>query len=802
MKNRRTRTTIDALILGLLTICLLMTGLWGLQTTNALQIAPEEAVGIEENKPLEEVDQDQRNPDREDAVPTPELPPTRLEDSEDQENPQVMEEQKPSAVPEKAMAPLRQNPANQAVDFDLEYDKPVQCGTATTLRVVPKTGDLGDYWYLLSSISLNEDGIPNIVFDPSARQSPYKNFQKDGTNSFQFTFYASGTYTVTVAVMTASTPHQLTRKHFTIEIKDPQYPTIEQRADQIAQECLKTCHTDYDKAVWMHDWLVNNMVYDYRPMMYCHAEGALGRKTGTCEAYHRAYCMLLKRVGVETNRVEGNGHVWTAVKIDGQWCQVDVTWDDNGWSPPQSDENYLYMGLNDALMKVAHSDHNPNPNSLSNTLENNFYIRSGRVSKWTNAFQNDIQTQLDAGTRNFKLPVKAPIPNAGDPPTPRTIIFTLTAYALSQQAWTAGNVPCKLEATYLPDTNEIQFVATPTAVTPSPVAIQGFTVKKILQGRDWRNDQQGNPEAFQFKLNVLGCEGEGCDDAGTLPQEDTLTISSASQPGQGAERLASYGTMTFAKPGQYTFMIEEIVPVQKEEGMTYDTEQKEVAVLVTTNQQGKLEAAIQYPGQSNWISFTNIYRATTYAVRYQFESEEATQQLPVTVMDLLPTTENGKANGQEITPTPPGQTEVSVADGKWTFKGYTPRSARIEAADVQFVGKWAFVKKTEPSPDPPTPPTQPSAPRTDTPTEGSTGRSGFWTGRFSSVNPRDRLALNPQSQAQTQSRLQPISAAAGKGAGQVAKLPKTGEERNVVPAFGLIGITALLSWLWFRKRQG
>lgn len=32
----------------------------------------------------------------------------------------------------------------------------------------------------------------------------------------------------------------------------------------------------------------------------------------------QAYVMLLNRVGIESARITGNGHVWTGVKLDGK----------------------------------------------------------------------------------------------------------------------------------------------------------------------------------------------------------------------------------------------------------------------------------------------------------------------------------------------------------------------------------------------------------------------------------------------------------------------------------------------------
>ena len=81
------------------------------------------------------------------------------------------------------------------------------------------------------------------------------------------------------------------------------------------------------------------------------------RGTGTCEAYSRAYEKLLTAVGVESKLVtSADLHMWSAVKMDGKWYQVDVTWDDPGYA---SADNHIYFGLTDELMTLVHPNHAP-----------------------------------------------------------------------------------------------------------------------------------------------------------------------------------------------------------------------------------------------------------------------------------------------------------------------------------------------------------------------------------------------------------------------------------------------------------
>ena len=60
--------------------------------------------------------------------------------------------------------------------------------------------------------------------------------------------------------------------------------------------------------------------------------------------------MLLNSVGIATDRISGDGHVWTGVQLDGNWYHIDTTWDDAGYEDNSVDLQHLYFGLNDELM--------------------------------------------------------------------------------------------------------------------------------------------------------------------------------------------------------------------------------------------------------------------------------------------------------------------------------------------------------------------------------------------------------------------------------------------------------------------
>ena len=85
------------------------------------------------------------------------------------------------------------------------------------------------------------------------------------------------------------------------------------------------------------------------------------------------------------------------------------------------------------------------------------------------------------------------------------------------------------------------------------------------------------------------------------------------------------------------------------------------------------------------------FKANEHNVSYEFASGTAGKELPQAVKDLLPTDAAKYKKGEQVNAKQPGQAEVTVADGKWIFKGYEPAGpVTMGDKDVEFVGKWEY----------------------------------------------------------------------------------------------------------------
>lgn len=97
--------------------------------------------------------------------------------------------------------------------------------------------------------------------------------------------------------------------------------------------------TDYELEIYANDYLVENCVYDKEAAetedIAGHendAYGALVENKAVCEGYSRAFQLLCNRLGIDcisvSGTADGEPHGWNNIKLDGEWYEVDVTWND------------------------------------------------------------------------------------------------------------------------------------------------------------------------------------------------------------------------------------------------------------------------------------------------------------------------------------------------------------------------------------------------------------------------------------------------------------------------------------------
>ena len=336
-----------------------------------------------------------------------------------------------------------------AVTLKAEWNDPV-LGQPTTFHV-SATGGSGNYKFRMDAPSYSD---PNqwafeSVADPS--RGEWLNYTSEcASNDYTFTMTATGTYNFRFYVMDKAANLYYLRLNFNISVSDDKYPSVDSIVRSAVAECnSKTDGSEYAKALWLHDWLLEQLEYD-KTLKWSSAESALTRGLGTCQSYESAYAKLLTAAGIENSETRDtyDGHTWNAMKLDGQWYQTDCTWDDSSDNWYSFDQRRLYFGLTDELMAIAHPGHSKiyttdDYKTRSTSLADNYFVRAGDAEKWAKAYSDRIQKNLDAGKTEFEITAD----NASYPPSISGIQNGITAYALNQLTWTTDKAAVTLNVT-------------------------------------------------------------------------------------------------------------------------------------------------------------------------------------------------------------------------------------------------------------------------------------------------------------------------------------------------------------------
>ena len=342
--------------------------------------------------------------------------------------------------------------SQNGVTFTVSWND-APAGTATTFHVTQTGGssqakarmDVPTYW---------DGGGQESVCDPS-RQA-WSGYYSLGTagHDFTFDFTASGTYHIYFYFMDndRNDPQNdkgiyYLRTMAEVTVNDAARPSVTQIVNDAVTLCRQqTDGSEYAMALWLHDWTLDQLEYDHS-LNWCSAESGLTRHQGTCESYQRIYSKLLDAVGIANGRITGNGHTWNAVKIDGKWCQMDLTWDDtsDNWYG-DLDQRHLYFGLTDELMAIAHSDHTANYQKddyayRSTDLSNNYFVRNGKADEWAEKYADRIQQHLNAKEESFSIDAD----NQSFPPSISGIQNGIVAHAMNQRKWEADNKTVALQ---------------------------------------------------------------------------------------------------------------------------------------------------------------------------------------------------------------------------------------------------------------------------------------------------------------------------------------------------------------------
>ena len=205
-------------------------------------------------------------------------------------------------------------------------------------------------------------------------------------------------------------------KYFFTKEKIHEYnKKIQDTVNKLAVKLNLTEGSELDREKKVHDYLCNNVVYDYdgadmndpaQVILSHNIIGVFAHRRAQCEGIAKAVKVLLNAVDVKCIIVSGKAttddgriveHAWNMVNIDGIPSHLDVTWDIG--ASKKDAISYDYYNVTDTQIKRNHRIFGKMP--ACDSEKNNYFRMGDLVFKSRRAIKAYIEKGLKAGERMF-----------------------------------------------------------------------------------------------------------------------------------------------------------------------------------------------------------------------------------------------------------------------------------------------------------------------------------------------------------------------------------------------------------------
>lgn len=191
--------------------------------------------------------------------------------------------------------------------------------------------------------------------------------------------------------------------------------------------------SEIEKVLYAHDYLASICYYkDESGSLVSSAAGPLSNGYGICGGYSNAMMVMLKHLGIDCLEEISSSmyHIWNYVKIDGEWYQLDVTWDDTYKKSQGVDIGHYFMVRNDAEFRSGlakshygwklYNSNRTEPASTSTIYSNWFvhdivgrmYYENGLWYYVDNKTGNIVRSKVDVAQSEYEVLVDCKESNA------------------------------------------------------------------------------------------------------------------------------------------------------------------------------------------------------------------------------------------------------------------------------------------------------------------------------------------------------------------------------------------------------
>ncbi len=181
---------------------------------------------------------------------------------------------------------------------------------------------------------------------------------------------------------------------FNIQYSAEEIKTYEDKLNSSIDNAIKKAPSDnasdYDKALWAYEWIINNCTYDketlsdnYDNPLITNAYGVFCEGHSNCNGYAKAYQLLMQKFNIPCTIIRGTAdkifHAWNVIELDGKCYHVDTTWGDpvNDDSTQRLLHGYFCTDSKTILNSRTFEDKNIVPECTSS--DNSFYVKNDIV---------------------------------------------------------------------------------------------------------------------------------------------------------------------------------------------------------------------------------------------------------------------------------------------------------------------------------------------------------------------------------------------------------------------------------------
>lgn len=175
-------------------------------------------------------------------------------------------------------------------------------------------------------------------------------------------------------------------------------------AEDIIRKLINSNMSDYERELLIHDYIVDRTSYhDYQGNNNVFTmHGVFVDKKAVCQGYADAFYYLCTLAGIDSvlvfgDTIDENGkiipHAWNVVRIEGDWYQVDATWDDPVSSDGKNQKSYQYFNITDKEIRLDHK-WNEEEYPICNSTKNNYYYVNNLIVIGQEGLKNAINDSI------------------------------------------------------------------------------------------------------------------------------------------------------------------------------------------------------------------------------------------------------------------------------------------------------------------------------------------------------------------------------------------------------------------------